>query len=597
MTAALERKIRDAASAYYNSSPVMSDAAFDALVEELTRLNPKSAVLAEIGAPVAGKKATLPFVMMSLDKIKSGTEKWAASRPGPYTVSDKLDGTSALFFKGKLYRRGTGTVGADISHLVTRLVAPKARSTDMAVRGEIILRDADFKAMSGAASDARSAVNGLVNAKTPNPNILKKARFVAYSVLSPTMDKASQIRALKAAGFEVAWNRTLPAVDDAILGRLFSYRRAKSEYAVDGVVVDAGGIHPPVTSARNPTHAFAFKAAADGQGGETVVRDVVWSSSREGRLTPTVVFDPVTTSQGVVMRKATAHNAKYVSDHELGPGARVEVVRSGDVIPYIRAVLRPAPAGAQLPPRSPAWRMVGVHAMLDRVGGDGEVKAMVHFLTCLGVQGARETTMRKVHAAGITGVASLLQVDEPTLAAVPGVGQASAAKIVAGMDDALARATPVDLMVASNTFGPSIGRRKLEALSAADPGFYRKSSDAASFSAVPGIGPSTGVKIVGGVAAFGTFVAANQRIARALKGAEKRRVADPALKGSVVFSGFRDKDLEKLATSAGYEVGASVTAKTALLVVRDLASTTGKAAKALKRGVRIMGEDAFRASL
>jgi NAD-dependent DNA ligase len=597
MLASLEKEIRYASKAYYNSAPVMSDAEFDALVERVRSLDPHATVLAEVGAPVAkGVKVKLPYAMMSLDKVKSGTDKWARAHDPPFTVSDKLDGTSALFVGGKLYRRGTGETGANISHLVGALIPQRARSTQLAVRGEIIIRKADFKALRAHAADARSAANALVNAKVPNPVVLAKARFVAYTVLHPPMDKASQFRALRKAGFEVAWNARAQRIDDGVLAQTFATRRERSMYEVDGVVVDSGGVHPPVTAARNPTHAIAFKAVAAGQGGDTTVLEVEWSSSRDGRLTPRIRFKPVTTANGVVMQWATAHNARYVVDNGIGPGARVTIIRSGDVIPFIQAVVSTAPGGAQLPPSRPAWRWEGAHAVLDAVGTEGEVKAMDHFVTSLGVQGAREATLGKLHAAGITTPSALLASDVTSIGAV--VGRGAARDLVAGLDAAVKRADPVEFMVASNVFGTGIGKRKLTALEQHAPGFYRFSPTdlRLAVSTTPGFGDSSAIKVAAGVTAFARFLRATPRVAAALAKAKAAKAGAPMVTdlGAVVFSGFRDAALERLAEARGFRVSSSVSAKTKCVVARDPGATTGKSKKARELGIPIISERDFR---
>jgi NAD-dependent DNA ligase len=163
----LESEIARATHAYYNTSkPIMSDAQFDLLLDELARVAPESPVLKKVGAPVpAGTKVKLPYPMMSLDKLKSGTGARAARNAGPYVIADKLDGTSAMLAGGRMFRRGTGTHGADISHLIALVKGANVR-THMAVRGEIIIRKADAsRVIPRIAKDARSAVNALVTSK------------------------------------------------------------------------------------------------------------------------------------------------------------------------------------------------------------------------------------------------------------------------------------------------------------------------------------------------------------------------------------------------------------------------------------------------
>ena len=591
----LEAKIKAAAAAYYDGGDaIMSDADFDALVDALRAAAPDSPVLQQVGAPVKGAKVALPYPMMSLDKVKSGTAKWAAKHPGPYVVSDKLDGTSAMLAAGKLYRRGTGEIGADVSHLIPSVMSAKAAKTRLVVRGEVIMRKTDFaKLPEGTAVDARSAVNALVNAKTPDPVVLKAARFVAYEVVDPPMEKAAQFDALQAAGFEVAWNARLDGVTDESLAELFATRRTASPYHVDGVVVQASGVHG-VTGSRNPTYAFAFKAVQDDQGGETTVIDVVYESSREGRLAPRVSFEPVTIESGVTMRWATAHNARFVEENGIGPGAVVRIVRSGDVIPKIHAVVKAAKP--KLPPAEPAWEWDAnrVHAVLTELGDVGKVKLLLKFLVALKVEHAKETTLAKLYDAGFDSIKALLAAKPADLARVPGVGDVMADKLSTALRAAVRSADPVDMMVASNAFGSGVGERRLRALATELPGFasMKGAELKAAVMQVPGFQEATADKIVAGVAEFASFMKAHPEIKLGKKAVKVTKDDQDAPR--VVFTGFRDVALEAAAKAAGYAIADSVSKKTALVVARAPVQESGKVKRARDLGVTVMTEDAFR---
>ena len=606
----LEAAIRKASHAYYNTGfPTMTDAQFDALVEELRQLSPRSPALTNVGAPIAqGTKVKLPFPMMSLDKLKSGTPAWANRHAGPYVLADKLDGTSAMIAGGRMFRRGTGTHGADITSLArlisgAHLAAPgSGGAPGLVVRGEIIIRKKDAaQVVPAVAKDLRSAVNALVTAKTANAATAAVARFVAYEVVHPPMEKREQYAALARAGFETAWHTDVDAsgIDDATLARLFEDRRKASPYAVDGIVVTAAGVHAP-TAARNPAHAFAFKALVDGQGGLTTVREVTWSAGRDGRLAPRVRFDPVTTADGVTMQFATAHNARYVRDQGIGPGARIFVARSGDVIPTITSVR--SAAEPDLPPAKPAWHWDsgGVHAVLDALGAASEVKLLVRFLTSLGVQGAREATVAKLHAAGFTSPSELVTARAEQLK--PHIGTAAASKLSGDLAAALARADVVDLMVASGSFGLGWGERKLRALADAVPDLHERTPEQvraalATEEGVRGVRSDAQItQAVEGAAAFKRFVKSHAAFQRAVaRGASRKSGrAEKAARGTVVFTGFRDAELEKLAKAAGYAVAASVSRRVTEVVARNTTSSSSKLTKAHALGVAVVSERAFR---
>ncbi len=127
----LKRIVCVANDAYYNENAFLTDDEYDVLREYVEK-NDKTANFG-VGAKATRNKVTLPYFMGSMDKIKPDTQavsKWQLKYNGPYVVSAKLDGVSGLFMVQdgvqKLYTRGDGIVGQDISHLIPHLRLPNA---------------------------------------------------------------------------------------------------------------------------------------------------------------------------------------------------------------------------------------------------------------------------------------------------------------------------------------------------------------------------------------------------------------------------------------------------------------------------------------
>ena len=135
------KKIKEASAAYYNDEQIMEDDEFDDLVEELRKLDPTNPYFKTIGAPVRKDvvKVKLPYSMGSLDKIKPGTREfnlWFERHFSPYFVTQKLDGISGLIVYDssgeiKIYTRGDGVYGQDISFLKDDLRLPKLKKRHM----------------------------------------------------------------------------------------------------------------------------------------------------------------------------------------------------------------------------------------------------------------------------------------------------------------------------------------------------------------------------------------------------------------------------------------------------------------------------------
>jgi NAD-dependent DNA ligase len=446
--ARLVKAVEEANRAYFNKEQgaLISDDAYDALLDKLRAADPAHPLVngEVVGARPeyddGGKKVELPFCMGSLDKVKSGASpeeaaevdrklaRWTHEYPGPYTISDKLDGVSALVvFDGiepiKVYTRGDGRVGQDISHIVEHLrrvpIKPtkigRTKSTGSsgmvsAVRGELVMSKENFAKYAAslpadqtAPSNARNTVSGAINSKHLHDrncsriavtesrrkskaagvvNVIKRVDFVPYAVLYPCdMCHVDQMKYIEKElgcdrqGMVFYTECDVTELTSEKLTKRLEERRRKSSYDIDGLVVSSARLDKDQTNARerrlNPLNSFAFKSRTDDNVADTQVINVSWAVSKDGLIKPIVEFEPVNLS-GVVIRKATGFNAEYVSKNCLGPGAVVRVTRSGDVIPHILEVLLPSrnetpqmPRGEERPGGYWTWTASGKDAILS----------------------------------------------------------------------------------------------------------------------------------------------------------------------------------------------------------------------------------------
>jgi DNA ligase (NAD+) len=127
-----------------------------------------------------------------------------------------------------------------------------------------------------------------------------------------------------------------------------------SPYEIDGIIVQADIKYTRNTSG-NPDYAFAFKILSEVA--ETTVINVEWNISKWGALKPRVEIEPVELA-GVLITYATGFNAKFIKDNEIGPGSRILITRSGDVIPYILKIL--TRTEADMPTIEYVWNETGV---------------------------------------------------------------------------------------------------------------------------------------------------------------------------------------------------------------------------------------------
>jgi NAD-dependent DNA ligase len=589
-------KLKAANEAYRNTDKLlMTDEEYDRGIEELRRLRPNEPFLKQIGAMPLGKTVTLPSTMASLDKIhdSEALERWKKRVAGTsYIISEKLDGISCLYCNNgrvSMYLRGDGVKGVDVSGLVGRIKLPlhplhPLDPSGIMVRGELVIRRSDTP----AGSIGRSLINGWVH-RLETATELSAVRFVAYELIQPAMSRQEQFAWL-AKHFEVPWYRVVASagLKSDYLQKMLEARRIESEYSTDGIVIaDASGVSSVGSvnvEAKNPKDAIAFKVALDDQKAETVITSIEWNLSRQGMLIPTILIEPVSIGEANIGR-LSGHNAALVHREKLGPGARIVVRRSGDVIPTLDTVLtRVEPS---MPSQAWSWDSNNTHAMATiNVGGHTKAatsKALLHALQTLEIDGVGPGLVDKLVEAGLDTLKKCMDATNLN-AAGPGRGP----KLLVALRSAVANASLMTLMIASNLLPRGVGERKLKLLFEveADPAkwTFEKLCNVNGWGS---IGIQDLLKLVPDVLAWCRQHKVITVVTPSPLGAPAP-VPAPASKGSVVFTGVRDKDLEARMAVAGWTMSDTLTKKTSILVVADDGKESGKTKKATEYGIRIM---------
>jgi len=609
---ALAAKLEAAAFAYHNGEPeLMTDAEYDAALEELRSTMPEHPFLKKVGATVAtGDEVPLPIPLPSLNKIKDqdAITKWMDKNPSAeYHVSVKLDGCSALWLPRtkKLYTRGDGMRGRDISGFARYFKGFPATVSEgiTAVRGELIMRTDSDAIPTGKL--ARNIVAGALNRKVPDPELFAEIEFIAYELLGP-MNPAAAYRAMAAAGYKVAVSLTLgqEQLESTYLSRVFTALENKTSYQLDGIVVAPNTHRPdynPITrngEAVNPGDRVAWKTRVTASSARTMVRAVEWNVSHQGFLIPRVLFDTVTLA-GAKISAATGLHGRWIHDSGVGPGAIIEVRRAGDVIPQIIAVhTKVAPA---MPPRY-TWASEESGCIHIRPVGDDAATAsacvqLTHALGELGAENVGPGLVAKMYAAGFKTIGAIYRATAAEFATkVDGCKEKGADRLWTGLRAKQASWTTLNFMVASCTMPRSVGPTRLTPLLAleANPALW---SAAALTAAKPaGLSPSTIDAIVEAVPAYLTWFAETGLAPVATKPVAPIPIPDKVM--VVVFTGVRDKELETKLQAAGHTVADAVSKKTTHVVYADGAEpTTTKVTKAKELGAQILSISAFRAQL
>jgi DNA ligase (NAD+) len=364
-------------------SPVVSDADFDRLLQELQALEeahpelrtPDSPTQRVGGAVAEGfVRVAHPAPILSLSNAYSAEEVRAwldrATRIDPraagaeFVVEPKMDGlTVVLTYERGLFSqgatRGDGETGEEVTdnlrtvrNLPLRVPVEDggpAAPRRLVVRGEAYIPVADFEAMNDRLRQAgertflnpRNAAAGALRQLASSLTATRPIRFLAYAIVegdrSTPKSQWEVLAYLRALGFSVAEQaRLCRGLDEAVAYALeCAERRASFPFEADGMVIKINDLDLAASLGvvgKDPRGAVAFKFPA--QTVSTVLEDIGVNVGRTGVITPYAILEPVMVG-GVVVRQATLHNFDYIEEKDIRPGDRVLLKRAGEVIPYV----------------------------------------------------------------------------------------------------------------------------------------------------------------------------------------------------------------------------------------------------------------------
>ena len=483
----LEEIITYAADKYYNSKkPVITDAMYDVLIDFLKMKAPKSKVLKTVGAKVKNnkKKVTLDYHLGSMDKIKPPSNQlaiWLKKYNGPYNLSDKLDGISALLVYNaddntiSMYTRGTATEGTDITNLVKYLNLPtyevvekyckshkiKGEKNLIAFRGELIIKESTFQEkFSDKLKNSRNSIAGLVNSKTINPELAMSTDLVIYEVVDPFYPIEKQYSIINDIGFKCVVNKNVSNITYDTLSSYLKTRREQSVYTIDGIIVTSCGKHERNMDG-NPEYAFAFKDVFEDMIAKTTIISIEWNASKDGYMKPVLIVKPVSVG-GVEIKRVTGNNARFIVDNSLGAGTTIEVIRSGDVIPKVHKVIKATKP--ELPKGKWHWNETKVEIVLDSPEDSNTVlaKNLYYFFSSLDTKGLGEKNIEKMIASGLDSIVKIIEATKEDLLKVEGFKDKTVSNLTTSIKKAITNISLSRLMAASNKLGHGLGEERMK---------------------------------------------------------------------------------------------------------------------------------------
>lgn len=608
---------------YYNKEgELLTDEEFDSLEDTLRGKVPGWKPLKETGAsisPKLGKKSAfvLKHPMPSLNKVKPENPDAvmrACRRISEYDplvrLSEKLDGSSiqVIYKKGKLTNivtRGDGEIGKDVSFLKDHLSLPKElkgnsflSKTTLVIRMEAVISKEKYaKHWADSFDSGRIMASSLLNRHDAHP-ALKDLDFVALQVLEPDVSLQVGLNRLQKEGLLIANGKLVSAdhlsVDELV--KACAYLRKHSDYETDGVVIYTHGIVK--SAAQRPDHAVAFKVNEMESAQLSTVVDVVWKPSPFGTLVPKAIIKPIQFGN-VTVKQAALHNAGWAKERGIGPGAKVKVLRSGDIIPKIVSVEKtsvfPLPKFAEFG----KWEWDDTKTHITLVNSQ-QSEGVLHgkfsrFFAKLKLEKVAGGLAKKLIDAGVESTAELPHLTEADFAALPGVkSQAkSFAKEMSRVRNG--EFSLPDLMIASGVFDRGVGGTRLESLQNSNPELLLQSAVKnpllqKTVAGISGCGPAFAALYVRGLPEFWHWMKRS-----GATWADKKKVAakkGPLLGKGFTWTGYRDKGEEERIEALGGSV-VPFGSRTSVLFHKEGGKASSKIDKASERGVTVTAFDAF----
>ena len=631
-------------------APLISDAQYDALLNELRRIEaeypelrtPDSPTQRVGSAPLSRfPKVQHPVPMLSLGNgfAAADLRAWLervrrviGAAPLHFVVEPKIDGLAVAltYVDGVLTvgaTRGNGEIGEDITPNLRTVkdvplripAAGGAAPRRIEVRGEVYLPIAAFNELNERQAAAgekvfanpRNAAAGSLRQLDSGITAGRPLRFFAYAV-GPFAGVALRsqwetLETLRGYGFAVNPAARRFADFEAVIAYCHEWMEGREtlDYEVDGVVVKIDDFDQQTelgVVGRDPRWAIAYKFPAREE--TTTLRAIVVNVGRTGKLIPNAVLDPVSLG-GTTVQHASLHNAEYVLSRDIRIGDRVVVKRAGDVIPYVIGPIPEARSGAEVPWAAPT-HCPACGEPVEKLAGEVDiycsnidcpaqlVRSIEHWVSrgAMDIVGMGERQARQFVEAGlIRSIPDIYRLSEASFAGREGYGERRVSNLLASIEASKQR--PLERVIAA------LGIRGIGGVAAQDLARHFRSLAALAGAssddllALEGVGPNSAQSVVD---FFNT--PANQQLVAELRelGVRTEDTAPAAPQGTRLegktfvitgaLEGMSREAAQALIEAEGGKVSGSVSKKTSYLLAGAAAGS--KLAKAQSLGVPVI---------
>lgn len=331
-------KLKEWNEAYRSGNPLVPDVVYDALLEELPEDHPYRNQVEPEALYKNRIKHSKPMLSMQKAKTEEEISKWIDKITESSLLntnilpeyiyircSAKLDGIAGKLEGLTLTTRGDGIYGNDVSNAFNKGIKFNTNVDLLYQLGEFVVKLDYFDNNLPSFSHPRNFVSGAIMSDTVNSitNKVFKDKAIVFQSYSELPSK------------------TIP-----LLALLDNFREAEEfisnsvNYKIDGVIFEV--VNEDVKEKmgetdHHPNWAIALKPKDKTYQSKVIA--IKWNTGRTGKVTPTIFIEPINID-GVIVRRATGHNAKIIVEMGVKVGVTVELIRSGSVIPYIIKVIK-----------------------------------------------------------------------------------------------------------------------------------------------------------------------------------------------------------------------------------------------------------------
>ena len=600
----LEEILCSAESKYYNGDEdglELSDSEFDYIKTYLIEHYPTTEYKKKIGTNESKvNKVDLPVWMGSMDNFKTEKqiENYKKKYKNNYVIMSKLDGISGLIEKNglriRLFTRGNGKKGKDISHLLKYLNIPDLSDfSNIIIRGELLIKIKDYKNIKSNTANERSLISGLVNSKEENinKNHIKYLKFVSYELIHPQFEIKEQLKILKKIGMKVVDNIYMENINLNILEKCLVKFKEYSKYLIDGIIIRHNENYE-FNKSGNPDYAFAFKMVLNNQIKETIVKKIHWNISKFGKLFPQIEVEKISIG-GIDISFISGKSAQYIYNNKLGKGSVIDVIRSCDVIPDIYKIKKES-SKAEMPLCNYKWNdnMTDVYSIDDNIENnkEQEIKLITDFFKKIKTENLGPGLVKKLYENNYNSIKKIINIKKENLLEIDGIKDVLANKLLNNIEESLFKCNIIDIMNASNIFGSGFGIKRLENIYYNIDNVLNRTDEKVLLNDIinlNGFNEKTGKQFILYLNKFRKFLKDLN-----LEYKKEKNIKKKEIKKNIVLTGFRDKIIDNIISEYNIEVNNTINNNTIFVLYKG-EKTSSKLEIAKKNNIKILEKDIF----